>query len=265
MYSSEQPKRGFLPPQNQEETLIMRRAEDLYRSALQRGQARFSGFLSDRQQVLCKAALDKLRCDFYSFDGGYPEAQRRMLCFTFEEDEVSPLCFVKITASSLSTQTLTHQDYLGALMGLSVERECLGDVLILPGTPQVAYVAVQERMAGFLERELTEVGRNTVKTTVCSREEVEWGKMPQPEVKTATVSSLRLDSVLAAMLNTSRGLACELIKAGRVEIGHVLQSNAHAPVYEGDIFSIRGKGKFQLKAIGGRSRKDRIFIEFFKY
>ena len=264
-YSSEpHQKRGFLPPQNQEENLVMRRAGDLFRSARQRGQARFSDFLSDREQVLAQAALEKLGCAFYSFDGGYPDAQRRVLVVDTEGEE-GPLSFLKIVSSNLSTQKLTHQDYLGALLGLSVERECIGDILVLPGTPQTAYVAVLERMAGFLERELSEVGRNTVRVSVCSREEVEWDELPQPEEKTATVSSLRQDSVLAAMLNTSRGVASDLIRTGRVEIGHIPQTNGHAPVYEGDIFSVRGKGKYQLTAVGGKSRKDRLFIEFFKY
>ena len=266
-YSSDpHQKRNFLPPQNQQENLVMRRAEDLCRAASKRGQACFSAFLSDRQQDLARAALEKLGCDFYRFDGGYPQAQRQVLVLDPEgEDAPAPVCFLRIESTAFAQQRLTHQDYLGALLGLSVERECLGDILLLPGEPQVAYAAVLERMADFLARELTQVGRDPVRTTVCEAAEVEWQEMPEPEVKTATVSSLRLDSVLAALLNTSRAQACALIREGRVEIGHIPQTNAHAGVYEGDVFSVRGKGKFRLKAVGGRSRKDRIFIEFFQY
>lgn len=264
-YSSDpHQKRSFVPAQNQQENLVMRRAEDLYRAASKRGQACFSGFLSDRQQELARAALEKLGCDFYHFDGGYPEAQRQVLVVDPEEGS-APICFLKIESTAFAQQKLSHQDYLGALLGLSVERECLGDILLLPGQPQVAYAAVLERMADFLARELTQVGRDPVRVMVCDRSQVEWQEMPTPEIRTATVSSLRLDSLLAAMLNTSRAQASALIREGRVEIGHIPQTNAHAAVYEGDVFSVRGKGKFQLKTVGGRSRKDRIFIEFFQY
>ena len=75
----------------------------------------------------------------------------------------------------------------------------------------------------------------------------------------------RLDAVLAAMLHCSRGQASELIEAGRVEINHLPAESAHAPVYEGDVFTVRGKGRFGLTALPGKSKKDRSIIEFFQY
>ena len=75
----------------------------------------------------------------------------------------------------------------------------------------------------------------------------------------------RLDAVLAAMLHCSRGQASELIEAGRVEINHLPADKPHAQVYEGDVFTVRGKGRFNLTALPGKSRKDRPIIEFFQY
>ena len=34
---------------------------------------------------------------------------------------------------------------------------------------------------------------------------------------------------------------------------------------EGDAFSVRGRGKFVLDSIGGRSRRDRLFVTLKKY
>ena len=81
----------------------------------------------------------------------------------------------------------------------------------------------------------------------------------------ATVPSLRADAVLAAMLHTSRTRAAEYIAAGRVEINHLPADKPHAQVYEGDVFTVRGKGRFNLTALPGKSRKDRSIIEFFQY
>ena len=57
----------------------------------------------------------------------------------------------------------------------------------------------------------------------------------------------------------------KLIQAGRVEIHHLPTESTHAPVFEGDIFTIRGKGRFALTALLGKTRKDRQIIEFFQY
>ena len=55
------------------------------------------------------------------------------------------------------------------------------------------------------------------------------------------------------------------ITAGRVEINHLPVESVHAPVYERDVFTVRGKGRFCLTALPGKSKKDRSIIEFFQY
>lgn len=51
--------RGFVPAQNDEERFLMRHVEDLARAAFGRGIARYSAFLSDREQQLAQAALNR--------------------------------------------------------------------------------------------------------------------------------------------------------------------------------------------------------------
>ena len=50
-----------------------------------------------------------------------------------------------------------------------------------------------------------------------------------------------------------------------MEINHLPADKPHAQVYEGDVFTVRGKGRFNLTALPGKSRKDRPIIEFFQY
>ena len=60
--SSDVRQRGYIPPQNDQERLVMRRAQDLCRIAENRGVARYSGFLSDREQCLAEAAMNQAGC-----------------------------------------------------------------------------------------------------------------------------------------------------------------------------------------------------------
>ena len=71
--------RGFVPAQNDEERFLMRHVEDLARAAFGRGIARYSAFLSDREQQLAQAALNRAGAPEEScrFEGGWPDASSR--------------------------------------------------------------------------------------------------------------------------------------------------------------------------------------------
>ena len=260
--------RGFVPARNDEDRYLMRHIEDLADAAFSRGIARYSAFLSDREQDLARAALGRVGVrDGWRFDGGWPEAERRVLCL---EPEYSygecPVRCVQLQCRALPGAGLpAHKDYLGSLMGLELRREALGDIVLPADTPGTAYVFALETAGELICRELLQVGRTEVTTTLLSLDEVPEFPQTERKTQTATVSSLRLDAVLAAMLHCSRGQACEWIAAGRVEINHLPAESAHAPVYEGDVFTVRGKGRFGLTALPGKSKKDRSIIEFFQY
>lgn len=261
------PARGFVPAQNDEERFLMRHIEDLARTAYARGIARYSAFLSDREQALAAAALN--RAGFGGtgcrFDGGWPQAERRLLCIEPEGAwGESPLRCVRVVCRA-GSELPAHRDYLGSLMGLEVRREALGDIVLPEAQAGTAYVFALEPAAGLICRELTQAGKAQVSAEPQPLDALPQFAPPERDMRTATVSSLRLDAVLAAMLRCSRGTAAELIAAGRVEINHLPAASAHAPVFEGDVFTVRGKGRFGLAALQGKSKKDRAIIEFFRY
>ena len=76
-----------------------------------------------------------------------------------------------------------------------------------------------------------------------------------------TVKSLRLDAVTGSLFGLSRTAAAEQIRMGLVSLNYDLCDRTDAPVSEGDVISLRGRGKGQVKALGGRSKKDRLFVE----
>ena len=261
--------RGFVPARSDEERFLMRHIEDLARAAEGRGIARYSAFLSDREQELAVAALNRAEVPEadYHFEGGWPGAERKLLCLEPEDAyPANPLCCVRLTCRALSGAALpAHKDYLGSLMGLELKREALGDIVLPTDAPGTAYVFALETAAELICRELLQVGRTEVTTALLALDEVPEFPQAERRLQTATVSSLRLDAVLAAMLHCSRGQASELVTAGRVEINHLPAESVHAPVYEGDVFTVRGKGRFGLTALPGKSKKDRSIIEFFQY
>ena len=68
-----QPKaaRGFIPARTDEERYLMRHIEDLAHTAFSRDIARYSAFLSDREQDLARAALGRAGVqEGFRFEGG---------------------------------------------------------------------------------------------------------------------------------------------------------------------------------------------------
>lgn len=145
-------------------------------------------------------------------------------------------------------------------MSLGIRRECIGDILL---SEDGAYLFVLDTVAPLVCDELSSVGRSAY---VCARA----GRRNCPAreerpAQTATVASLRLDAVLAAMLHISRGDAVQLVKSGMVEVNHVSTVSAHYEVFENDVFSIRGRGKYKLCGVGAKSRKGRTFVSYIEY
>lgn len=241
----------------------MRRVQDLCGIAMRKGIARYSSFLSDREQMLAQAALNREGCEEYAFEGGYPFAERRVLCIEPAGScGTPPIGCVQVECFRVQ-EVPAHKDYLGAVLGLGLERSSIGDILPDPQAPGTAYVFALEPAVELLCSELTSVGRYSVHAQrFCGEVPV---REPERARQSATVSSLRADAVLAAMLRCSRGQASELVRGGRLEINHVAVNNPHAPVYQGDLFTVRGSGRFRLEEIGGKSKKDRQFITYFQY
>ena len=52
-----------------------------------------------------------------------------------------------------------------------------------------------------------------------------------------------------------------LIREGAVTLNYSICEKVDATVKEGDTLSVHGKGKGRISQIGGRSRKDRLFVE----
>ena len=76
------------------------------------------------------------------------------------------------------------------------------------------------------------------------------------------MQSPRLDAVCAGTFRLSRSAAAEAIAAGLLSLNYEVCLKPDAPVREGDILSLRGKGKAAVLDAGSReSKKGRLFVK----
>ena len=220
---------------------------------------KFFGFLSPEQAVLANQMLSKRNINF-SFYGGYDDAQRVILgCFPDWADDIS----FPITAISFSfrkADVLKHKDFLGSLMALGIKREAVGDILVESGR---AIAFLSDDIADYVLNEVNKIGRTGVELCVGYKEPLP--NAAQLKEFSETVSSLRLDCVVAALAGVSRNEAEQKIKDGFVSVNSVTVQKLTKTIGDGDIVTVRSSGKFIVSSTTERSKKDRVILKYKKY
>lgn len=224
----------------------------------------YTHFLSPIEQVTFERLLRQSKADVdYQFCGGAQEAEYKVLGvfpdFMTAEELIFPIQCLCIEVSSKNSD-LTHRDVLGALMSLGFNRDRIGDIWV---TESLIQVICDSDMATYIAYNLEKIGQYRVNCEVKSVSEL---VVPQTagEQSFKTVSSLRLDAVLSAGFNLSRGSAQKYIESDRVKVNHLPQAKTGFLVKEGDVISCRGKGRLLIDAVNGVSKKDRIKITLSK-
>ena len=81
----------------------------------------------------------------------------------------------------------------------------------------------------------------------------------------ATVASMRADSVAAAGFGVSRSRAVSDIEAEKLKLNWQAVKNASQTVKEGDVLSMRGRGRVEVVEVRGKTKKGRIGISLRRY
>jgi RNA-binding protein YlmH len=201
------------------------------------------------------------------FEGGVPGAERTRAVFLnpdwggYEREEA--VSALKITVPPQERVVLTHRDILGALMGLGVKRDALGDIIEAEDEAAFFLLCAPE-LSGFIADHLLQIGRAHVSVSPVALDELP-ARAESLAEKSDTVASLRLDAVLCAAFGLSRGRAAGFIEAARVSLNHEPCTAPAKEVAEGAVISVRGLGRAKLLEIGGVSKKGRIFVRIGLY
>ena len=249
-----------------QERLVLARALDKLELARARSVPAHTPFLSLAEQEGVARLTAACGHPAHAFWGGWEGAERKVCAFLpdwMEEDalqgEEGPIAAVALSLPQEAK--LTHRDYLGAILGLGLSREKLGDLLVGPGGCQVLLLREVEPI---LLTQLDQVGRYRAKAAP-----LPLGELRPPEQKTKTlrdtVAALRLDAVAASGFSLSRSKMAALIASGKVAVNGREQDKPDRPVAEGDVLTCRGLGKCVLREVSGTSRKGRIMLVLERY
>lgn len=239
-----------------ETRLLLSRLDDLiYKYYC--GEVEGFGFLNELEVSVAHNYLKNQNIE-HIFYGGYPSATRMFLYLESELTEYSDIVPLMIKVKGDNNHT--HRDFLGSLMGLGINRECVGDILLKDG---YAVAFVKAEISEYIMQNLDSVGRSKVEVQFFGGDLSTFS--PELSETEIIVTSMRIDNFITSVSNCSRQKAAELIKADYVFVNYSCIDKVSKNLNFGDTVSIRGVGKFKIGEILRKTKSGRLVLSVLQY
>lgn len=239
---------------NETEQLI-RRFQELAEKAYARDICLFTNFLNlNELDIFYKHENSFSYLDTATF-GGAMYCERKIIRFGSRNFPYPIACIHICPLLKKFSDTLTHRDFLGALINLGIKRETLGDILVCENE---AYVFCLDSMADFITGNLDRVKHTVIK---CRKtEQIPETVLYNIKEKKLNTASLRLDAIIGEVYARSRSQSQQIIKDRKVFVNGRLCENNSYTVKPEDTVTVRGTGKFIFDSVINNTKKGRYNI-----
>lgn len=218
-------------------------------------------FLDPRDQEIVDAIIGQNHDELKVVTLGIHEEleRKRIIIAPFYEPIEEEMFEVVLLSAKYASQfvKLSHRDVLGAFLSLGIVREKLGDILMEDDCIQII---LDQQIAPYVQQQLTKIKHTTVTFQV-----EQWENLLSPEKNwecfEKIVSSMRLDVILKEIYRMSRKEALHSIQRKDVKVNFKIVDDPSTTVLEGDLLSVRGKGRSKVFQKLGYTRKNNIIIQ----
>lgn len=244
----------------QENAILEAKIEDAVNRSKIMGNVQFLGFLDPTEQETCEKILKNDKEIQFSFFGGHPYCERRIVSIHLLNAPIVNICEWPITPLHLyqnfKKKELKHADILGKLLSLGINRDKVGDIDI---TTKRIQIFIRKELDNYIINNLDRVSTISVQA-----KKIIWSQVipyQSPFVsKNIVAASLRLDAVISKQFHISRKKSVLMIKMGKVKVNWKLIYNSSFILKEKDVISVRGKGRTIIHQIAGKTKKGNIKI-----
>lgn len=245
--------------QDAEERQLGNRIVDLAEQVYRHNDPRFTDFLDPRGIDIATGIIRGVEGLASTAKGGYRQAERQVMAiypdYYLTETLEWPLTVLE-ARGDFSFETVSHRDFLGSILACGIKREKVGDIIVTDFGCQVVVVS---DIAPYILTSWQAVHRVPISVEVIDPERLAVAPERVKEIRT-TVASLRLDAVASSGFGTSRTKLVKEIKGERVKVNWQTVSDPSASVREGDVISIRGRGRVVVESVTGQTRKGRLSL-----
>ena len=210
----------------------------------------YTYFLDQKEANQVKSKLKK---NEYKIFETYPECNKIILY-------TSNIPNIKIYEIK-SKIKLRHQDILGSLFSLNITNEMFGDIIV---DEDKYYIFILDVIDKYIKSNLLFIKNAEIELIEKDINEVNNYKQKYEE-HNIIVSSLRIDTIIAHIINTNRNNVIDKIKNKEIILNYeILNKNSYI-LKENDIFSIRKFGKYKFIGVEKTTKKDNLIIKYLKY
>jgi len=248
-----------------DERVFVDRAQEWVERAAQLHEVKVTDFLDPRQAFIVRSLVNREPDVACRFEGGGPSAERTKAIIAPDyrnlEAEDAGIAVLAIESADNRFSELDHDDFMGAILGLGLKRDKIGDIHV---GQDVCHVVIASETIRFVNMHLQQVHRAAVRCDILPIGSLR----PVPvafEEMSFTVASLRLDGIIGDAYRLSRAKALEPIQAGRCRVNWKPEENPSKELKAGDVVSLKGFGRFKLLEIDGMTKKGRIRVTIGKY
>ncbi len=168
----------------------------------------------------------------------------------------------KVTLLEIKSKIpLQHREILGTIFSLNITQELFGDIIIKENH---YYIYVIDQIVPYLKNNLLTI-KNTKIELIETPIELLKNYQKQYESIQLITSSLRIDTIIARIIKTSRPNIIEKIKNKEIILNYNILKNNSYQLKENDVFSIRRHGKYKFIKIVKQTKNHNYIIECYKY
>ena len=234
--------------------------------ALRERAAIWSPFLSAPLIEEIKNKFNNLNDISLLFEGGFPSAERKKICFLRSEEKINtpsidiPIKGIYIKGNFLFDRATTN-DFRDVLHKLHVQADEIGDIWLI--RDRGAQAICSEKCADSIDQK-----NGTLREVEISIEALDLSEMEipfnRPEKVIHTVeASTRIDAIASAGFGLSRSKVTTQIKKGCLRLNWAFNDQPSKSVNIGDLIHLEKKGSLKILNID-KTKKDRWRVKLLR-
>lgn len=215
---------------------------------LKRGESTF--FLEPNE---IKEVSKYFKKDEFNIFKPFEEAEKLI----FYKEKLPKVVLFKI----VTKEAFRHQDILGSIFSLNIEKEVFGDIIINDNN---YYFYLLDSMKDYFLTNFNKIKNNYIELEEIDINSLKDYKRRFKELE-LIIKSERIDTIVSNITNTSRSKVKDKFKNKEVILNYEVLTNSSYLLKEEDIFSIRKYGKFKYIGKIKQTKKNNYIVKIHKY